>query len=116
MGRRPLSGSVRWLGSLGLVAAIASACGSATSATVTAHATVSPTPAPLAATPTLPVLPPPAAIAPLLAYNQTGNFTQTLYSAAGVPTATLPAKAPYQIVSPLGDRLLAEHTTAVNSQ
>lgn len=116
MGRSPHSRSARWLGSLGLVAVIASACGSATTATVTARATASSTPAPHVATPTLPVLPPPAAIAPLLAYNQTGNFTQVLYSAAGAPTATLPAKAPYQIVSPLGDRLLAEHTTATDSQ
>jgi hypothetical protein len=116
MGRRPHSGSVGWLGSLALVAVIASACGSATTATVTAHATVSPTPAPVVATPTLPVLPPPAPIAPLLASSQTGNFTQTLYSTAGVPTATLPAKAPYQIVSPLGDRLLAEQTTTLDNQ
>jgi hypothetical protein len=62
------------------------------------------------------VLPPPAAIAPLLASSSTGPFTQTLYSASGVRTATLPAKDPYQVVSPLGNRLLAEHTTAIDSQ
>jgi hypothetical protein len=113
MGRRPHSGSVRWLGSLGLIAVVASACGSAPLPTVSARVTASPTATQVVGSPTLPVLPPPASSAPLLAYNSTG--AQTLYSASGVPTATLPAKAPYQIVSPLGDRLLAEHTTPVNS-
>ncbi len=115
MGRRPSSGLVRWLGSLGLVAVVASACGSASTPKVSLRVTASPTTAPIAATPTLPPLPPPPPIAPLLGYSSTGDFTQILYTASGVPSATLPAKAPYQVVSPLGDRLLAEHTTSPDS-
>jgi len=95
---------------MALVAVIASACGSASTPNVSARVTASPTAAPLAATPTLPPLPPPPPVAPLLGYSANGNFTATLSTAAGVRTATLPANAQYTVVSPLGNRLLAEHT------
>ncbi len=58
--------------------------------------------------PTATPLPPP--IPPLLAYDSAGRTV--LYSAAGTATATFPPNAPYQVLSPLGDRLLAEHTSA----
>ena len=114
MGRRPLSGSIGWLGSLAVIAAVASACGSATTATVSARAKTSPTAAPTSAIPTLPALPPPTPAAPLLGYDVGGSFTSRLYDAVGARTATLPSNTAYTVISPLGGRLLAEHNVPLS--
>jgi hypothetical protein len=107
------STSLSWLTSVGLVAVLATACGSATvTAHVTARATVSPSATPISPTPTLPPIPPPPPIPPLLAFNSTLNSGGTLYSSTGVLTGSLPANSPYLVVSPLGGRLLAEHQTS----
>jgi hypothetical protein len=111
MGSGPRSGKVSWLGSSVVVAALMTACGSAqTSPSVSAHAQASPTPSPASATPTLPPLPPPQPIAPLVGVATSSN-AESLYSATGTRTAAFPNN--YNPVSPLGDRLLAEHQTAL---
>jgi hypothetical protein len=98
----------RWLAPAGLVAVLA-ACGSATvTSHVTARATPSPSATSMPATPTL-VSPPAPPIPPLLAFSSTTNSGETLYSSTGARTGTLPSNTPYSVVSPLGDRLLAEH-------
>jgi hypothetical protein len=96
------STSLTWLAPVGLVAVLATACGSATG---TSHTTARPTARP---TPS----PSPRPIPPLLAFNSTLNSGETLYSSTGARTGTLPNNTPYLVVSPLGDRLLAEHRTA----
>jgi hypothetical protein len=104
------STSFRWLAPVGLVAALATACGSATvTAHVTARATASPSATAVSPAPTLPIIPPPPPIPPLLAFNSTVNSGETLYSSTGARTGSLPTNTPYSVVSPLGDRLLAEH-------
>lgn len=111
MGSRPCDGKVSLLGSLCVIAALMTACGAEqTSPTVSAHAEASATPTPALATPTLPPLPPPQPIPPLFGGPADGN-TQSLYSAAGARTAAFPDQ--YAPISPLGDRLLAEHQTAL---
>lgn len=101
---------VKWLALVGLVAALATACGSATvTSHVTAQATATPSATPISPTPTLPVIPPLPPIPPLLAFRSTLNSGATLYSPTGARTGSLPINTPYFVVSPLGNRLLAEH-------
>jgi hypothetical protein len=110
MRSNPRSTSLTWLARVGLVSVLATACGSATvTSHTTARATPSPSATPISATPTLPVIPPPPPIPPLLAFNSTLNSGETLYSSTGARTGSLPTNTPYNVVSPLGDRLLAEH-------
>lgn len=94
------SNSVRWLASVGLAAILATACGSAAA---TSHVSARATASPSATSATPPPIP------PLLAFNPTPNSGETLYSATGARTGALPPNAPYNVLSPLGDRLLAEH-------
>jgi hypothetical protein len=102
--------SVPWLASVGLAAILATACGSAAATSHgTARATASPSATSVSATPTLPVIPTPPPIPPLLAFNPTPNSGETLYSYTGARTGALPPNSPYNVISPLGDRLLAEH-------
>src|ERR1700690_791578 len=108
MGSRPRSEKVSWLGS-SVVVALMAACGSApTSPSGSAPAQASPTPSPASATPTLP--PPPPPIAPFIGVATSSN-AESLYSATGTRTAAFPDN--YNPVSPLGNRLLAEHQSAL---
>ncbi len=112
MGDGPRGGKVRWLGSLGVIAALMTACGSAqTVPSVSVHAQASPTPSPASATSTLPPLPPPQPIPPLVGVASNSN-AESLYSAAGARTAAFPDND--NPVSPLGDRLLAEQQTSLD--
>jgi hypothetical protein len=106
---RSRSTSLRWPAQVGFVAMLATACGSATvTSHVTARATASPAATPISVTATLPPIPTPPPIPPLLAFDE--NSGETLYSPTGARTGTLPTNSPYTVISPLGDRLLAEHS------
>jgi hypothetical protein len=93
-----------------MVAAVLTACGSAQATPqVSAAAKASPSATAAAVTATLPVIPPAPPVPPLLGFDVSGSGPPSLYSATGMRTFTFPTNSPYQVISPLGTRLLVEH-------
>lgn len=92
---------------IAVIATIALAgCGARTLPTSAAH--TSPTPAPSSI-----ATPAPVPVPPLEGTDAAGNTI--LYNASGIATATLAAGSPDSVVSPLGNRLLAERSNAAHA-